>query len=184
MNESIGITVMNTCYGCQQIEDLCLECTELAEARATYIAYQIVDEGNQIYPSIWSRAGNEPSASDWVASETLQTQSYYIISIVTKKITTGTYINKHGETMQWNENWYHIDETVNKTVREGGWLIRREFAVPTVSLQDGGVHEELWELDDYTQSKREVQCRWCNILTPKLFNDCQSCDKPLESNVR
>ena len=175
---------MNTCHECMTLDETCPTCLLEKEGRDDFIAHQIVDEGNQIYKHQWTRIDDAPSASDWVASETLQTQSMYIITIVAKKITTGTYINKHGETMQWNENWYHIDETVTKTVREGGWLIRREFAVPTVSLQDGGVHEELWELDDYAQSKREVQCRWCNILTPKLFNDCQSCDKPLENNVR
>jgi len=65
----------------------------------------------------------------------------------------------------------------NWTEREG------EYLMPIVLLQDGGVHEEYWELDDYTQRQRERVCQWCNILTPKLFNDCQSCDKPLENNL-
>ena len=64
------------------------------------------------------------------------------------------------------------------TEREG------EYKLPTVFLQDGGEYEELWELDDERQRAREVQCPWCNLLTPKLFNDCQDCDRPLEGNVR
>lgn len=60
---------------------------------------------------------------------------------------------------------------------------RHEFSQPIVQLQDGGVYEELWELEDYTQRQRETQCKWCNILTPKMFNDCQVCDKPLEHNL-
>lgn len=59
-----------------------------------------------------------------------------------------------------------------------------EYKLPIVQLQDGGEYEELWELDDERQRAREVQCPWCNILTPKTFNDCQDCDKPLELNVR
>jgi hypothetical protein len=59
-----------------------------------------------------------------------------------------------------------------------------EYAQPVVQLQDGGVYEELWELEDYAQAQRERQCQWCNLLTPKMFNDCQSCDKPLENNIK
>lgn len=64
-----------------------------------------------------------------------------------------------------------------------------EFKPPIVQLVDGMSEElamglsELWELDDMTQARREVQCRWCNLMTPKIFNDCQDCDKPLEHNV-
>jgi hypothetical protein len=60
---------------------------------------------------------------------------------------------------------------------------REEFTPPIVQLVDGGTLDNLWELEDYTQRQRETQCKWCNILTPKMFADCQSCDKPLESNV-
>lgn len=61
---------------------------------------------------------------------------------------------------------------------------RYEYLSPIVQLQDGGEYEELWELDDTTQQAREVECQWCHLMTPKAFNDCQDCDKPLESNVR
>ena len=59
-----------------------------------------------------------------------------------------------------------------------------EFKHSTVTLQDGGVYEELWELDDERQRARETQCPWCNLLTPKVFNQCQDCDGVLENNVR
>lgn len=62
--------------------------------------------------------------------------------------------------------------------------LRFEYLPPITNLQDGGVYEELWELDDMTQRARETECQWCHLLTPKMYNDCQSCDKPLESNVR
>ena len=80
-------------------------------------------------------------------------------------------------------------QTVQRTIlddegNEVGHIMRLEYAYPIVQLQDGGVYEELWELDDVRQRSREVKCPWCNLLTPKAFNDCQDCDKPLELNVR
>lgn len=61
---------------------------------------------------------------------------------------------------------------------------REEYIPPIVNLMDGGVLDNLWELDDQIQRAREVECQWCHILTPKVFNDCQSCDGALEHNVR
>jgi hypothetical protein len=82
--------------------------------------------------------------------------------------------------LQYRRQWFLTTEPSGHdwTNRDG------EFKPPIVLLQDGGVYEELWELDDYRQGMREVQCPWCNLLTPKHFNDCQDCDKPLELNVR
>ena len=67
--------------------------------------------------------------------------------------------------------------------KEIGYIMRLEFTEPTVQLVDGGVLNNLLELEDYAQTKRERLCQWCNILTPKMFNDCQVCDKPLENNL-
>lgn len=69
------------------------------------------------------------------------------------------------------------------TNREG------EFLNPSHKLVDGldeqtAMHLNLDELDDETQRNREVECPWCHLLTPKQFNDCQDCDRPLELNVR
>ena len=83
--------------------------------------------------------------------------------------------------MQYKRNWLRPMEDISGhdwTDRDG------EYKLPIVQLQDGGEYEELWELDDMRQRAREVQCPWCNILTPKAFNDCQDCDKPLENNIR
>jgi hypothetical protein len=64
------------------------------------------------------------------------------------------------------------------TDREG------EFKLPIVLLQDGGELDNIWSLEDYTQSQREVICHACNLATPKQFNQCQCCDTVLEGNVR
>lgn len=125
---SQGISITNQCYDCMQLDTMCDNCQDLADARSAQIAHDLVDEGNLQYRRPWLLT-TEPSGHDW-------------------------------------------------TNRDG------EFKPPVVLLQDGGVYEELWELDDYRQGMREVQCPWCNLLTPKHFNDCQDCDKPLELNVR
>jgi len=127
--QSNGISVTNQCYNCMQLDTLCVDCQDLADARATEIAHEIVDEGNLQYSSPWSWLKDMPSGHDW-------------------------------------------------TNRDG------EFKLPIVMLQDGGVLDTAWELDNYMQSQREVKCPWCNLLTPKVFPDCQDCDKPLEQNVR
>ena len=74
-------------------------------------------------------------------------------------------------------------EILDNKGKEIDYIMRLEFTEPTVQLVDGGVLNNLLELEDYAQTKRERLCQWCNILTPKLFNDCQVCGKPLENNL-
>lgn len=128
------LTVSNPCYQCMIQMELCVDCQDIRETRATIVAHDLVDESSDIYryaPMYTSlmKIEPEPSGHDW-------------------------------------------------TEREG------EYKLPIVMLQDGGTYEELWELDDMRQRSRETECRWCHLLTPKVFNDCQACDKPLELNVR
>jgi len=83
--------------------------------------------------------------------------------------------------MQYKRNWLRPIEDISGhdwTGRDG------EYKEPVVMLHDGGVYEELWELEDERQRSREVECQWCHILTPKIFNQCQDCDGILEHNVR
>lgn len=87
---------------------------------------------------------------------------------------------------------YRLTLSYNQAMPSGhDWTERDgEFKPPIVQLVDG-MNEELamhlgslWELDDSRQRQREVECQWCHILTPKVFNDCQSCYGALEHNVR
>lgn len=97
------------------------------------------------------------------------------------KLTDKAYDLVDEGNMQYKRNWLRPTEDISGhdwTDREG------EFKSPIVMLQDGGTYEELWELDDMRQRSRETECQWCHLLTPKAFNDCQACDKPLELNVR
>ena len=101
--------------------------------------------------------------------------------------------------MQYKRNWMRPNEDISghdwisATTRVEPYFVyatqtwedtREEYKLPIVLLQDGGQYEELWELDDMRQRSREVECQWCHILTPKVFNQCQDCDGILEHNVR
>jgi len=84
----------------------------------------------------------------------------------------------------WDENCHLVELSVRFVDPTNEYDERNEFLPPIVQLIDGGELDNLWELQDETQRNREQVCQWCHLLTPKMFNDCQSCDKPLESNVR
>ena len=171
-----GITVTNTCYECMVIErdkldgfqggSMCQTCVETKEGRDDATAHDLVDEGSMQYKHSMSRV-DEPSGSDWVASETVM----------------GVQRWQAKMTEDWDDQCRLVAIAVEFVDKDDPWLIRKEFTPPIVQLMDGGVYEELWELEDYTQLSRERECQWCHILTPKLFNDCQSCDKPLENNL-
>lgn len=214
MNESVGITVQNMCYECMVIErdktldesKPCYECQVLAQDKAkgfpvgycqtcadkamlkatNYEAGKcatcLKNDEAKADDNAWNlhednRLGEgkcltydtsaEPSASDWIASV--------------------TYINPPRRREQmieiWDENLKLIQLAV-EFIDNDEPTTRSEFLPPIAQLMDGGVYEEYWELDDQRQRAREIECQWCHILTPKAFNDCQDCDKPLELNVR
>ena len=180
MNESIGITVMNDCYECMVIardtaEGLptgkCLSCEELAEARDDDRAYNL-HESDRLGESgkcLTYDTSDEPNASEWVSSQTYIKQQGMRAIMIEK----------------WKEESMHLIELAVKFIDpDEPVMTRHEFLPPIAQLMDGGEYEELWELQDTRQRDREVECQWCHILTPKAFNDCQDCDKPLEHNVK
>lgn len=177
--ESIGITVQNMCYECMVIERdrqegflpmQCQTCIDDAEARADDKAWNL-HEDDRLGESgncLTYDTSDAPSASEWVASVT------YIEPPKRRAI----MIEK------WREESMFLIELAVKFIDTDEPVTRSEFLPPIAQLMDGGVYEEYWELDDQRQRAREVKCHWCNMLTPKAFNDCQDCDKPLELNVR
>ena len=177
-----GLSLANVCPQCIEQEQLCTDCVDQADARLTDKAYALVDEGNMQYRRNWSRADEQPSASDWVSSETVSRESKYMITLELITIKTGTYTDSQGYTRQYNENWYHMEEKVIVTRRDTNWLIRKEYTEPIVQLIDGGVVDNLWELDDLTQYNREVVCPSCHLTTPKILRTCQTCDKSIVRN--
>lgn len=181
MSESIanGISITNTCYECQviamSVEDgfpagKCFTCQEQAEANDDVKAWNLHEDERLAEPGKVTTydTSEPPSASEWVGSQT------YVRPPQTKAVMFE----------KWSDdNPFRLVELSVEFIDEDEPQIRHEFLPPIAQLIDGGVYEELWELQDYTQRQRERECQWCHILTPKIFNDCQSCDKPLENNL-
>ena len=168
---SNGISVTTECTDCVYLDDYdykCRACIEETEARLSDLAHDIVDEGNDQYARPWFRKNENHSGSDWTESQTVTGKAGKIVKMIEI----------------WDDNCHLVELSVKFIDNEEEYNTRYEFLPPIAQLIDGGELDNLWELDDYTQNQREVACPWCHILTPKQFNDCQDCDKPLERNVR
>ena len=79
------LTLMNDCFYCLQLNELCGDCIEAKEARDAIIANQMVDEGMDIYRyqpmyTSLSKIQDEPSGHDWTerASE-LREQTTWLV---------------------------------------------------------------------------------------------------------
>ena len=85
-------------------------------------------------------------------------------------------------------DWVSSTTVLKTTLDDDGniidHIVREEYKLPIVQLQDGGELDNIWTLEDYTQSRREVICPTCHLATPKMFNQCQCCDTVLEHNIR
>lgn len=78
MSEQQGISITNACYQCMIQMELCPDCTDLRDSRATEFAHEIVDEGNDIYryaPMYTSLTKIEAPVSghEWVGTTTVGT---------------------------------------------------------------------------------------------------------------
>jgi len=75
------LTVSNPCYQCMIQMELCIDCQDLRDSRATNIAHEIVDEANLIYPAQWHSI-TEPSGHDWI-SPTTRVEPYFVYATQT-----------------------------------------------------------------------------------------------------
>lgn len=172
-NISNGISISTTCDDCIYLDNydqLCRPCIETRESRLSVLAHELVDEDIYRYAPMYTpllKISDNPSGSDWVASQTVTGKAGKVVKM----------------TEIWDDQCHLVELSVKFLDPEDEYKMRNEFLPPIAQLIDGGTLDNLWELEDYTQSKRETECKWCHILTPKQFNDCQSCDLPLESNV-
>jgi len=149
----------------------CATCLNNSESRDDENAWNLHEDDRLGEPGKVTSydTSDAPSASDWVASQ--------------------TYVRAPEKRAVMFEKWsddnpFKLVELSVSWVEEDEPQIRNEYLPPIAQLVDGGVYEELWELEDQRQRAREVECKWCHILTLKMYNDCQTCDKPLEHNVR
>jgi len=68
------LTLMNECFHCQQLNELCSDCLEAKEARDAVIANQLVDEDIYRYEPMYTsmtKIQDEPSAHDWISGEVI-----------------------------------------------------------------------------------------------------------------
>ena len=170
---SNGISITTQCPDCIYLDDYdyqCKPCIEQSEATLSDLAHNIVDEGNDIYPHPWFRKNENHSGSDWLSSQTISAKAGKIVKMIEN----------------WDDNCHLIELSVKFLDNDEEHTIRHEFLPPIAQLIDGGELDNLYELEDYAQAKREVQCPWCNLTTPRFYNDCQNttCLLPLERNVR
>lgn len=143
---SIGISVTNTCYQCQLLQDLCVECDETREARDTQIAHEIVDERNLIYPFIWRNSPNENSGHDGNSSATIIGKAKPIASLI--------------ETRHTNDTEPGFDLKVQWIQPDSDYEFRNEFLEPTTSLVD-----RLFNLEEsITLAKYESVCQDCHLV--------------------
>ena len=66
------LTVSNPCYQCMIQMELCIDCQDLRDSRATNIAHDLVDESSNQYERPMHRV-DSPSGHDWVSPTTLGT---------------------------------------------------------------------------------------------------------------
>ena len=59
------LSLMNECFSCLQLNELCDDCLEGKEALDAEIAWEIVDEGNERYRWLPSKKVVLPSGHDW-----------------------------------------------------------------------------------------------------------------------
>ena len=60
----------SSCAECVGLTELCPACEDLRNINNAELAHEIVDEGNLIYPKVWSTNKGEPSQHDWVSPRT------------------------------------------------------------------------------------------------------------------
>lgn len=102
------------------------------------------------------------------------------VELADARLTDRVYEAASEGNLMYKSQWLYQEEPSGHdwTERDG------EFKLPIVQLQDGGTYDNVWELQDYTQAQRERVCHMCHLTTPKMFNQCQSCDAEMEVNVR
>jgi hypothetical protein len=151
MSESLGIAVTNSCYQCQALDSLCPDCDDLKFSRDSYIAHEIVDDGNLQYKHIWSNGDSTVSGHDWVGA-------VIKLSNRTKRYKVGASMTE--DTIRE----YLIIEEMEDT--------RKEFLDPITNLVDrlpNDLETSVTVLD------YEVLCPSCHLYHHKSLSDCPIC---------
>lgn len=135
------LTLMNNCYQCVQMNELCPDCIEAKEARDAVIAWDLVDEGNEQYSHIPSKPDALPSGHDWVSNE--------VVTHVEK-----TTIDNYDRT-----NGIDVKTIRTELFEASSWLVDRLFDIEeSMTLSK---HECICSVCHYTINKHAV-CPNCN----------------------
>ena len=133
------LTLMNDCFHCMQLNELCPDCLDAQEARDAVIANQLVD--GEIYDHAMTRIQDEPSAHDWVSNDT-------VVSV--EKPTLANWDRTQGEPIYTMRTEFF---------EQSSWLIDRIFDLEE-SLEVSK-HECICSVCHYTINKHAV-CPNCN----------------------
>ena len=99
MSDSISVT--NQCYDCMLSDSLCSECLDNAEARASDIAHQIVDDRNLQYQHVWHSTNPAPSGHDWISPVTRKGDNderhefYQATTYLADRLAQSWFLGKH-----------------------------------------------------------------------------------------
>jgi hypothetical protein len=124
------LTLMNQCYYCVQMNELCPDCLEAREARDTVIANQMVDESSDYLimgygprryqvanggtiseSSPMSDIHDQPSGHDWIGSE--------VVTYVCPKTGDKTIRTEFFEQSSWLiDRLFNLDESMELTKHE------------------------------------------------------------------
>jgi hypothetical protein len=65
-----NLSLANGCYTCMLAESVCDACADERDAQLTDRAWEIVDDGNDVYRWTLTRKSDDPSGHDWVSPRT------------------------------------------------------------------------------------------------------------------
>ena len=66
------LSLASGCHTCWLTESVCDTCAEERDAQLTDRAWEIVDDGNEVYRWTLSRKSDDPSGHDWIGAQTRQ----------------------------------------------------------------------------------------------------------------
>jgi hypothetical protein len=103
------LTLMNECFNCLQLNELCSDCLDAKEARDAVIAHKLVDD--EIYDHAMAKIQDEPSAHDWISSE--------VITRINIKTGDKTIRTEFFEQSSWLiDRLFDLDESMEVTKHE------------------------------------------------------------------
>jgi hypothetical protein len=103
------LTLMNDCFQCLQLNELCPDCLDAREARDAVIAHKLVDD--EIYDHAMAKIQDEPSAHDWISSE--------VITRINIKTGDKTIRTEFFEQSSWLiDRIFDLDESIQLTKHE------------------------------------------------------------------